>query len=39
VADLGRELDYANASGTPVTLENGTEPFTPDVVGAIVGAG
>lgn len=39
VADLGRELDYANASGTAAALVNGTEPFTPDVVGAIAGAG
>jgi len=39
VADLGRELDYANANGTPVSLVNGTEPFTPDVVGAIAGGG
>ncbi len=39
VADLGRELDYAAASGTPVSLENGTEPFTGDVLGAIAGAG
>ena len=39
VADLGRELDYAAASGTAATLESGTEPFTPDVVGAIAGGG
>ncbi len=39
VADLGRELDYATASGTPATLAAGTEPFTPDVVGAIAGGG
>jgi len=39
VADLGRELDYANASGTAASLVNGTEPFTPDVVGAIAGGG
>lgn len=39
VADLGRELDYANAGGTPAALESGTEPFTPDVVGAIAGGG
>ena len=39
VADLGRELSYANASGTSVSLVNGTEPFTPDVVGAIAGGG
>ncbi|MCP9488229.1 MAG: hypothetical protein MSC30_20500, partial [Gaiellaceae bacterium MAG52_C11] len=39
VADLQRELDYANASGTAASLVDGTEPFTPDVVGAIFGAG
>lgn len=39
VADLGRELEYANASGTRVSLVDGTEPFTPDVVGAIAGGG
>ena len=39
LGDLRRELDYAAASGTAVSLENGTEPFTPDVVGAILGAG
>jgi hypothetical protein len=39
VSDLSRELSYANASGTAATLENGTEPFTPDVVGAIAGGG
>ena len=39
VSDLSRELNYANASGTAATLENGTEPFTPDVVGAIAGGG
>ena len=39
VADLRRELDYAAASGTAVSLVNGTEPFTPDVVGAILGGG
>jgi len=40
VADLGRELDYAAASGTPVSLVNGTEPFRPDPVGATLsGAG
>jgi hypothetical protein len=41
VADLGRELAYmrANSSLSDVQLENGTEPFTADVVGAILGAG
>jgi len=39
VADLGRELNYANASGFAAALENGTEPFTPDLVGAIAGGG
>ncbi len=37
VGDLERELNYANASGTAVSLVNGTEPFTPDLVGAIIG--
>lgn len=39
VADLRRELDYAAAAGTAVSLENGTERFTPDLVGVIAGAG
>ncbi len=41
VGDLGRELAYARAhsSFTGVQVANGTEPFTPDVVGAIAGAG
>jgi hypothetical protein len=40
VADLGRELAYARANGlTDLQLANGTEAFTPDVVGAILGAG
>ena len=39
VADLRRELDYAAASGTAVSLENGTEAFTPNVAGAILGGG
>jgi hypothetical protein len=39
VGDLRHELDYANASGTPAALVNGTEPFTPNVVGAIAGGG
>ncbi len=37
VADLGRELDYAADSGFAVSLVNGTKPFTPDLVGAIIG--
>jgi hypothetical protein len=41
VGDLARELAYmrANSSFSGVQLANGTEPFTPDVVGAILGAG
>ena len=40
VGDLGSELSYmrANGSFSGVQLEPGTEPFTPDVVGAILGA-
>ena len=40
VGDLGNELSYmrANGSFSGVQLEPGTEPFTPDVVGAILGA-
>jgi hypothetical protein len=38
VGDVGREIDYANANGfSGLSLANGTEPFTGDVVGAIVG--
>ena len=38
VGDLGREIDYANANGfSGLSLANGTERFTGDVVGAIVG--
>lgn len=38
VGDLSRELAYANANGFSGTaLANGTEPFTPDIVGAILG--
>jgi hypothetical protein len=39
VGDLGKELAYtrANSSLTSVQLENGTEPFNPDTVGAILG--
>ena len=40
VGDLSRELAYANANGFSGTaLANGTEPFTPNIVGAILGAG
>jgi hypothetical protein len=40
VGDLSRELTYARAHGlSDLTLANGTEPFTDDVVGAILGAG
>jgi hypothetical protein len=39
VGDLDRELDYAraNSSFTNVQLEPGTEPFSPDTVGAALG--
>jgi hypothetical protein len=38
VGDLSNELDYAraNSSFTSVQLEPGTEPFRPDLVGAIL---
>ncbi len=40
VGDVSRELNYANANGFGGTaLVPGTEPFTPDIVGAILGAG
>jgi hypothetical protein len=40
VGDLSREVAYARANGLPdLQVVNGTEPFTPDVVGAILGAG
>jgi len=40
VGDLSRELAYARAHGLPdLALANGTEPFTTNVVGAILGAG
>jgi hypothetical protein len=40
VGDLSRELAYARAHGlADLQLENGTEAFTPDVLGAILGAG
>jgi len=40
VGDLGRELAYARAHGlSDLAVANGTEPFTTDVVGAILGAG
>ena len=39
VGDLSRELAYARAHGLPdLALVNGTEAFTTDVVGAILGA-
>ena len=39
VGDLGKELAYANANGFSGTaLATGTEPFTPNIVGAILGA-
>ncbi len=39
VADLGRELSYAASHGFGVSLAQGTEPFTGDIVGAIAGGG
>jgi hypothetical protein len=40
VGDLSREVAYARAHGlADLQVVNGTEPFTPDVVGAILGAG
>jgi hypothetical protein len=40
VGDLSRELAYARAHGLgDLQVVNGTEPFTSDVVGAILGAG
>jgi hypothetical protein len=40
VADLRKELNYLNNSGplSGVSLVPGTEPFNPDLVGAILGA-
>jgi hypothetical protein len=39
VGDLGRELAYARAHGFPgLQLVPGTEPFKPNLVGAILGA-
>jgi hypothetical protein len=40
VGDLGRELDYmrANSSFTSTHLEPGTQPFNPNIVGAILGS-
>ena len=40
VGDLGRELSYmrAHSSFSGVQLEPGTEPFNPDIVGAVLGA-
>jgi hypothetical protein len=39
VGDLGRELDYmhANSSFSGVQLEPGTQPFNPNLAGAILG--
>jgi hypothetical protein len=41
VGDFSRELAYARSHGFPgVTLQNGTEPFQPDLAGAVLtGAG
>jgi len=40
VGDLSHELAYARAHGlSDLQVANGTEPFTNDVVGAILGAG
>jgi hypothetical protein len=39
VGDLGKELAYARAHGFPgLQLVNGTQPFNPSLVGAILGA-
>ena len=40
VGDLGKELSYmrANSTFSGVQLEPGTDPFKPDIVGAILGA-
>lgn len=39
VGDLGKELAYARSHGFPnLQLVNGTEPFNPSLVGAILGA-
>jgi hypothetical protein len=40
VADLARELDYARAHGglADLQLVNGTEPFRPDLIQAILGS-
>jgi len=39
VGDLGKELAYARAHGFPgLQLVTGTEPFKPDLVGAVLGA-
>jgi hypothetical protein len=39
VGDLSRELSYARAHGLPdLAVVNGTQPFTTDIVGAILGA-
>jgi hypothetical protein len=40
VGDLSREVAYARSHGfSDLQVVNGTEPFTPDIVGAILGAG
>jgi len=40
VSDLPRELAYAQAHGFGgLSLVNGTEPFTPDLVGAVLSGG
>lgn len=39
VGDLGKELAYARSHGFPgLQLVNGTQPFNPSLVGAILGA-
>jgi hypothetical protein len=40
VGDIGKEIDYmhGNSSFSSVQLAPGTEPFTPDIVSAILGA-
>lgn len=38
VGDLSRELSYAAANGFGVSLANGTQPFSADLTGAILGS-
>ena len=39
VGDLGKELAYARSHGFPgLQLVNGTQPFNPSLVGAILGS-